>query len=79
MDYSKVALVVCVTVVIVIGINAAIYAAYGKGGSTGTVEMFRQAAKRARDPWGQVESDLEELSRRVTELSDKREEDTNSK
>jgi hypothetical protein len=50
MDLSKAALVICITLVIVIVINAAIYATYRRGRGPSTIDMFRQAARTARDP-----------------------------
>jgi hypothetical protein len=37
------------------------------------IELFRRTARQARDPWKAQEEDLKELSRRVTELKDRRE------
>lgn len=73
MDLSKAALVVCLTLFIVIGINAAIYVSLArrKHNSVGQIELLRRAASRARDPWEQENTDLRELSRRVTELKEK--------
>jgi hypothetical protein len=62
MDLSKAALVICITLVIVIVINAAIYATYRRGRGPSTIDMFRQAARTARDPWKVEDDALEELS-----------------
>jgi hypothetical protein len=68
MDYEKVALVVCLTALIVVGINATLFVMLRRGKEAGQVELLRRAAQRARRPWGQEEADLAELSRRVAEL-----------
>ena len=68
MDYSKVILVVSLTILIVVGFNLVIYFAYGRKNSGGTVDLLRKAAKRARDPWEQEDAQLQELSERVAQL-----------
>ena len=68
MDYSKVILVVSLTILIVVGFNLVIYFAYGRKNSGGTVDLLRNAAKRARDPWEQEDAQLQELSKRVAQL-----------
>jgi hypothetical protein len=62
MDPGRAALVICITIVIVIGINAAIYATYRRGKGPSTIDMFRTAARTARDPWKSEADALEELS-----------------
>lgn len=71
MDYGKVTLVVCLTLFIVIGINAAIYAALTRGKEVGQIELFRRAAQRARRPWASEDDELDELARRVKTLKHK--------
>ena len=70
MDYSKAALVIFFTLVIVIGFNVVIYFSYSKrnDGGGGAVDMLRSAYKRARNPWEIENSNLKELSERVAEL-----------
>jgi hypothetical protein len=68
MDYSKAALVVCVTLFIVIGFNAMIYVSVTRGKTVGTIELLRRAAGRARDPWRTEDVALDELSRLVSTL-----------
>jgi len=70
MDYSKAALVVVLTLVIVIGFNVVIYFSYskGNGGDGGAIDMLRSAFKRARNPWEIEDTNLKELSERVSEL-----------
>jgi hypothetical protein len=72
MDLSKAALVVCITIIIVIAINAAIYASYRRGQGPSTIDMFRQAARTARDPWKVEDDALEELSQLTAQFRDDR-------
>jgi hypothetical protein len=75
MDPGKAALVICVTLFIVIGVNAAIYMSFKSKNTTGQIELLRRAAKRARDPWEQENADLKELSQRVSELKERKKDD----
>jgi hypothetical protein len=70
MDPNRIILVVCVTLFIVVGINAAIYVSLTRKNTVGQIELLRRAAHRARDPWGPENTDLQELSRLVSELKD---------
>lgn len=66
MDYERVALVVCLTLFIIIGINAALYVTLTRrNGTIGQIELMRRAARRARHPWEEEDKSLEELSRLV--------------
>jgi len=68
MDPDQVFLVVCITLLIVVGINAAIYVSFTRKNTIGQIELMRRAANRARDPWGPEDANLKELSRLVSEL-----------
>jgi len=68
MDPSRVFLVVCITLFIVVGINAAIYVSVTRKNSIGQIELMRRAANRARDPWKPEDDNLKELSRLVSDL-----------
>ncbi len=68
MDLDKAGLVICLTLFIVIGINAAIYASLRRGNTVGQIELLRKAANRARKPWETEDEALNELSKRVEEL-----------
>jgi hypothetical protein len=78
MEPSNILLVICLTLVIVVGVNAALYAALRRGNEASQFELFRRAARRARQPWKDEDDALQELSRRVAELrqGDKREDDS---
>ena len=68
MDPNRVFLVVCITIVGVIAFNALIYLSLRRGNEANAVDMFRQAAKRARNPWKDEDDALEELSNLVASL-----------
>ncbi len=70
MDPNRVILVVCVTLFLVVGINAAIYVSFSRKNTIGQIELMRRAANRARDPWGPEDANLQELSRLVADLKD---------
>ena len=70
MDPNRVFLVVCITLFVVIGINAAIYVSFTRKNTVGQIELLRRATNRARDPWGPEDTNLRELSRLVSELKD---------
>jgi hypothetical protein len=70
MDTGRAAIVICVTLFLVIGINAAIYVAFVRKNSVSQIELMRRAAERARDPWRPEDEDLKELSRLVEQLKD---------
>jgi hypothetical protein len=68
MDPSKATLVICLTIFVVIGINAAIYALIVHGDAHRQIDLFRKASLRARNPWESEDKSLEELSKQVQAL-----------
>jgi hypothetical protein len=68
MDFESAALVICITIFAVIGINAAIYVMVSRGGTVGQIELMRRAANRLRQPWEPEDNALQELSEQVAEL-----------
>jgi hypothetical protein len=72
MDIGKAGLVVCLTVFIVIGINAALLAALRRGNEASQVDLLRRAAGRVRQPWAEEDEALQELSKRVAGLKSSR-------
>ena len=70
MDLSKAGLVICMTLVIVIGINIFIYVAATRRNTAGEIEMMRTAFKRARNPWQTEDNALAELSKLVADFKD---------
>lgn len=72
MESDNILLVICLTLFLVVGLNAAIYAALRGGGTQTQIELFRRAAQRARQPWKDEDEALQELSKRVAALKEKR-------
>ncbi len=68
MDSNKVSLIICLTIFVVIGINAAIYALFSRGNQTGDIELFQRSFKRLRNPWQEEDNNMQELSRLVADL-----------
>jgi hypothetical protein len=68
MDYEKVLIVVCLTLLIVVGVNAAIYFLIRGSGTVTQIDLMRRAIGRARKPWLDEEEALKELSQRVASL-----------
>jgi hypothetical protein len=68
MDPNRVFLVVCLTIGGVIAFNVMIYLSLRRGNEVNTVDMFRKAAKRARNPWKDEDVALKELSNLVAGL-----------
>ena len=62
MDLDRASLVICLTVGVVILINVMIYLSLRRGNEVTTVDLFRKAAKRARNPWQDEDDALRELS-----------------
>ena len=71
MDYSKLILVACLVIFIVVGANGMIYLMVRRDRSAGAISLFRQASHKARNPWQEEDENLKELSRRVSELKEK--------
>lgn len=62
MELDRASLVICLTVGVVILINVMIYLSLRRGNEVTTVDLFRKAAKRARNPWQDEDDALRELS-----------------
>jgi len=73
MDPNKAILVCCITLFLVIGINAAIYVSVSRKNTVGQIELMRRAARQARNPWGKEDKDLQELAGRVSRIKELRE------
>lgn len=71
MEPSKVFWVVCITLFLVVGINAAIFVWVSGKNTVGQIELLRRAAHRARQPWKSEEEALKELSQAVAHLKEK--------
>jgi len=70
MNTDNVTLVVCLTLFMVIGINAALYVALRRGGEASLIELTRRAVHRLRDPWKDEDEALQELSRLVSKFKE---------
>jgi cell division protein FtsB len=75
MESDNILLVICLTLFLVVGLNAAIFVSLRGGGTQTQIELFRRAAQRARQPWKDEDEALQELSRRVAALKEKRKND----
>jgi hypothetical protein len=71
MDIERASLVICITIFVIIGINAAIYVSFRRGHQTTTINLFRKALTRARDPWETEDRALQELSDLVSQFHSK--------
>ena len=68
METDKVVIVVCLTLFLVIGINAALYVALRRGQEASLIDLTRKSFQHLRDPWQEEDQSLKELSRRVAGL-----------
>ena len=68
MDMDRAFLVICLTVGAVVLINVMIYLSLRRGNEVTTVDLFRKAARRARNPWKDEDDALQELSDLVAGL-----------
>jgi hypothetical protein len=59
-DLEKLLLVICLTVLIVAGLNALAYAALRRGDEDNMINLTRKAAQRARNPWQDEDQALQE-------------------
>jgi hypothetical protein len=75
MDPVKATIVVFITLFIVIVINIAIFVSARKNSLPRQINMFKQAASRARNPWISEDSMLEELSRLTAQFKEVDEQD----
>ena len=78
MDLDRAFLVICLTVGAVILFNVMIYLSLRRGNEVTTVDLMRNAARRARNPWKDEDDALQELSDIVAGLrSDSENADSN--
>jgi hypothetical protein len=68
MDLDRAFLVVCLAVAAVIAINVMIYLSVRRGKEVTTIDLMRNAARRARNPWKDEDDALQELSDLVSDL-----------
>jgi len=67
---EKITLVVGLTLIIVIGVNVALYFGFRDRSLPHQIELFRKAARRARNPWQDEDDALGELANLVAKLKD---------
>ena len=79
MDMDRALLVICLTVGVIILINVMIYLSLRRGNEVTTVDLFRKAAKRARNPWQDEDDALRELSDIVAGLQKNNEQTDSTK
>jgi hypothetical protein len=65
---TGIVIVLGIVILLVIGINGALFMAMRRGKEIQQINLWRQALGRARDPFEHENRDLAELSRRVREL-----------
>lgn len=70
MDFDRALLIVGLTILVVVLFNIMIYLSLRRGDERTTIDMFRKAARRARDPWKDEDDALKELSDLVSNLKD---------
>ncbi len=68
---EKVTLVIGLTLIIVIGANVILYFAVRDRSLPHQIELFRRAARRARNPWQDEDDALGELSDLVSKLENR--------
>jgi len=71
MDPGQYIFLFCLVAFIVIGINAFLYVTLKQKNTVNQVDLLRKAAERARDPWGEENANLAELSNRIAELRER--------
>jgi hypothetical protein len=67
---EKITLVIGLTLLIVIGVNVALYFGFRNRGLPHQIELFRKAARRARNPWQDEDDALGELANLVAKLKE---------
>jgi hypothetical protein len=71
LDHSRVALVICLTVFVVIGFNALIYLSFSKRNPANFADLLQRTAKGAKHPWESEDEALKKLSGEVAKLKSK--------
>lgn len=71
MDPGQYIFLFCLVAFIVIGINAFLYVTLKQRNTVNQVDLLRKAADRARDPWGEENANLAELSNRIADLRER--------
>lgn len=64
-------LILCLVLILGLGFPISLLLAARRGEDVQEISLYKKAAKRARNIWGDEDQDLEELSKRVENLKDK--------
>jgi hypothetical protein len=75
MDISRLLLIICLTVLIGVGLPAVVYYWARRENITAMMNTLNRAAQATRNPWQKEAQDLDELSRRVAALKEKRDQE----
>jgi hypothetical protein len=70
MNTDNITLVICITLFMVVGINAALYVAFRRGKEASLIELTRRAVQSMRDPWKDEDKALQELSKLVAKFKE---------
>lgn len=68
MDISRATWVICITIVVVIILNAGIFLAFSKRKPDSYSSAFGKATREMRNPWQREDERLAELSQRIADL-----------
>ena len=66
MDTSSVPFAICLTIGIVVAVNATLYTMVRRKWLSENIELFRKAVVSARNPWKKEDDDLAQLSHLVS-------------
>ncbi len=75
----NIAVILIIVIVLVVGINGLLFLAARRGGVGKEYQLLSKAFKQARDPWQKENSNLEELSRLVSQFDEHVENDDASR
>jgi len=73
-QWNSPVVIICLTLFIVVGINAAIYAMLYKGDALKQIELLQRASNQMHHPWESEDKALAELSKQVKDLQENRHE-----
>lgn len=65
---TRVIAVLCLVIILVIGINAALFYSLRNNRTTRHVQLWQKAAKRVLDPWKEEDKALQDLSQLVSQF-----------
>jgi hypothetical protein len=71
METGQIALVLCLVVLMVVGINGVLIISLLRGKTTREIELIRRASQSIRNPWKSENANLKELSQWVAQFEDR--------